>query len=134
MIDSLLLFAQAAPDDQQKQPQPEWWQNGILLLPIFFFLFYFVVLLPQQRRQKREQEALFKGMKKNDKVVTAAGIIGIIAHIEDGNEEVTLKIDDNARMKVLKSTIVRVMNPKEETKDGAVPPSTTPNTSIKPTA
>ena len=125
MIATLLLFA----DEQQKQ-EPSLWQNPIFLLPVLFFLFYFVVLLPQQRRQRREQEALFTGLKKNDKVVTAAGIIGVIANIEANNDEVTLKIDDNARMRVLKSTIVRVLN-KEEGKDGAVP-ATTANTNIKP--
>lgn len=132
MFEALILFA----DDQQKQAQPEpsLWQNPIFLLPVLFFLFYFVVLLPQQRKQKREQEALFTGLKKNDKVVTAAGIIGVIAHIEDGNEEVTLKIDDNARMKILKSTIVRIMNPKEETRNQAAPTVASNNTNIKPTA
>ncbi len=132
MIDSLILFA----DDQQKQVQPEKsiWENGIFLLPILFFLFYFVVLLPQQRRQKREQEALFTGLKKNDKVETSAGIIGVIAHVDETNDEVTLKIDENARMKIRKSAIVRILKPKEESKDAAVPASASSNTNIKPTA
>ena len=129
MIDSLILFAQ---QEEQKPPEKRFWEEPILLLPILFFLFYFVVLLPQQRRQKREHDALFTGLKKNDKVVTAAGIIGVIAHIEEGNEEVTLKIDENARMKVLKSSITRILNPKDENKDAAA--STGSNTNIKPTA
>ena len=34
-------------------------------------------------------------LKKNDEVVTAAGIIGVVTHIKEGADEVTLKIDDN---------------------------------------
>src|SRR5579872_7026263 len=119
MIDALILFAQ---EEAPKQPEQPGWANPIFLLPIIFFIFYFVVILPQQRKQKREQEALFTGMKKNDKVMTAGGIIGVISFIEEG------------KMRVLKSSIVRILSPKDETKDGAVPAPATTNTGIKPTA
>jgi preprotein translocase YajC subunit len=46
-------------------------------------LFFFVVILPAQRNQKREAEALMTGMKKNDEVVTASGIIGVVQTIKD---------------------------------------------------
>ena len=35
-------------------------------------------------------------LKKNDEIVTHAGIIGVVANIKD--DEITLKIDDNATM------------------------------------
>ena len=58
-------------------------------------------------------------MKKNDEVLTASGIIGIIAMVKD--DEVVLKVDEssNVRLRVLKSSIVRVLNPKEPAKDGS---------------
>ena len=79
------------------------------------------------------------GMKKNDEVVTASGIIGIVAIIKENEDEVTLKIDDNARIRVLKSSIVRIKKKEEPAKDAApatAPTAATPpaaNTNIKPT-
>ena len=90
--------------------------NPMILLPILFAIFFFTIILPQQRKQRKEQESLMGGMKKNDEVVTSAGIIGIVWHIKEGGDEVTLKIDDNARIRVLKSSIVRIVK-KEEAKD-----------------
>ena len=88
--------------------------TAVVLVLGLMILFFFVVILPAQRKQKREAEALMTGMKKNDEVVTASGIIGVVQTIKD--EEVILKIDDNARIRVLKSTIVRILNaPKEGT-------------------
>jgi preprotein translocase subunit YajC len=129
MWTELILFAQDKAKDAA-QEAPSLWANPIILLPILFMLFYFVVILPQSRRQRKEQAALMTGLKKNDEVVTAAGIVGVIWSIKEGDEEVTLKIDDNARIRVLKSTIVRIKN-----KEGTPPtgPAPATDTNIKPT-
>jgi preprotein translocase subunit YajC len=133
MLSTFMLFAQVAQEEGKKAvEQPPFWQNPIILLPIMFGLFYFVVLRPQQRKQRKEQEDLMAGMKKNDEVVTAAGIIGIVSHIKEGGDEVTLKIDDNARIRVLKSSIVRIMKKDEPAKE-VPPPTPATNTNIKPT-
>ena len=92
-------------------------------------LFFFLIILPAQRREKKQREMIMAALKKNDEVVTAAGIIGVVAHIKDNADEVTLKIDDNARIRVLKSSIVRIVT-KEEGKDSAA--SAGANTNIKP--
>ena len=132
MLSALILFA----DDVKKEAEsaPPEGIGGLLsspmLIPIILMaLFFFVVILPAQRKQKREAESLLANMKKNDEVVTASGIIGVIAHIKDGGDEVTLKVDDNARIRVLKSSIVRILK-KEEPKEGASPPATTDKPSV----
>ena len=78
-------------------------------------------------------------MKKNDEVRTASGIIGVISTIQPDSDQVTLKLEDNARVRVLKSSIVRILK-KEEPKEGAAaasgsasPGSAPANTNIKPT-
>lgn len=131
MLNTLILFAQ---DQQQKGGEPNFFANPMFILLILMALFFFVVILPQQRKQRKEQEQMMTNLKKNDEVVTASGIIGIVANIQPDRDEVTLKIDDNARIRVLKSSIVRILK-KEEPKEGAAPASasTAPaNTSIKP--
>jgi preprotein translocase subunit YajC len=93
-------------------------------------LFFFIVILPAQRKQKREAEAISSTLKKNDEVITTSGIIGVVHMIKD--EEVVLKIDDNARIRVLKSTIARIVK-KDDAKDAAAP-APAADTNIKPNA
>jgi preprotein translocase subunit YajC len=87
--------------------------NPLLLFLLLGAMFVFIVLLPQQRRERKQREALLTNLKKNDEVITTAGIIGVVTHIKETGDEVTLKIDDNAKIRVLKSTIARIL-----TKDG----------------
>jgi preprotein translocase subunit YajC len=136
MFASLLLFAQ---EEVKKQAAPEGigglFSNPIVPILVVMVLFFFLIILPAQRRQKKELEARMAGLKKNDEVVTTAGIIGIIANIKEGEDEVTLKIDDNTRMRLLKSAIAQVRKKSDEPPATSAPaPAATPNTNIKPTA
>ena len=129
MLSAIILFAQ---DKAEKGNGGD--ATGLLSSPLFIpialmILFFFVVILPAQRRQRREAENIMASLKKNDEVVTSSGIIGIVWNIKEGGDEVTLKIDDNARIRVLKSSIARI-NKKDEAKDGAAG-ATAPDTSIK---
>jgi len=119
LIDALVIFAQ--------QPVPKagpvddglggFLSNPFMLLPLILILFWFMVLLPNQRRERRERENLLNALKKNDEVLTNAGIIGIVANVKD--TEVSLKIDENTRMRVLKSAIVKILTTKEVSGDNA---------------
>lgn len=138
MLHAIILFAQKGVEvgeDVAKKVGKEgqelpFYQNPMFLVIGLMVLFFFVVILPAQRRQKREAENIMSNLKKNDEVVTASGIIGIVSHIKEGpSDEVTLKIDDNARIRVLKSSIVRIIK-----KEDATPGAVAPNTNIKPNA
>jgi preprotein translocase subunit YajC len=131
MLYALILFAQKEVEKGVPVEPTNFLQNPMFLMIGLMVLFFFVVILPAQRKQRKEAEAIMSGLKKNDEVVTSSGIIGIVANIKEGGEEVTLKIDDNARLRVLKSSIVRIINKKEEAAPAA---GTTPDTNIKPTA
>ena len=74
--------------------------------------FYFILLRPQQAEQRRRKE-LLTALKKNDKVVTTGGMIGTIADISSDGTRITLKVDDNTRIKFLRSAI------QEPLKDGS---------------
>jgi preprotein translocase subunit YajC len=137
MFAMLMLFAQAA-QDEAKKAAPEGLgallSNPIVPILVVMVLFFFLIILPAQRRQRKEQENLMSSLKKNDEVVTAGGIIGVIANLKEGEDEVTLKIDDNARIRVLRSSIVRLHKKKAD--EPAAAPATPPaavNTNIKPT-
>ncbi len=117
----MLLLAQAGDGKEAPKDAPQGIEgllhNPLLLFLVLGIMFVFLVLLPQQRREKKQREALLGALKKNDEVLTAAGIYGVVANIKEGADEVTLKIDDNARIRVLKSSIVKIMT--KENKDGA---------------
>jgi preprotein translocase subunit YajC len=79
------------------------------LVPILLFFVVMMIFMGRSSaRQRREQEARLAAVKKNDKVITSAGIIGIVYAINDN--EVTLKVDEtsNTRIRVLKSSIMHV--------------------------
>ncbi len=130
MLNSLLLFAQ---DGGDKAPDagPLGGPNFIFVMLAIMAAFFFIVVLPGQRRRAKEQETLLSGMKKNDEVQTAAGIIGTVYAIKEG-DEVVLKIDDNARIRVLKSSIVRIIKKDETAIAPGAPPAA--NTNAKPNA
>lgn len=106
----ILLFAQEVAVPPAGPPETAIWQNPAFLLLILMALFFFMVVLPAQRKEKKERESIMSRVKKNDEVVTSAGIIGVVQNIKEPGDEVTLKIDDNARIRVLKSTIVRIIS------------------------
>ena len=77
------------------------------LLPIalIFVVFYFLLIRPQKKKQK-EHAAMLQGIKKNDEVVTSGGMYGTIVNIQD--DVVTLRVDDNTRVKVQRGSISRL--------------------------
>lgn len=107
-IGNAALLAQKAADAVQggepaQQPPPS---PLVTLAPLLFVfaLFYFLMIRPQQNERKKRDE-LLKEIKKNDKVVTIGGLIGTVADLSSDGQEVTVKLDDSTRVKMLRSSI-----------------------------
>lgn len=87
---------------------------GLLDMAPFFLivgvLFYMMIIRPQ-RREKKRRESLLQSLKKNDRVVTIGGIIGVVTNVSPEGKEVTLKVDEatNAKLRVLRSSIHEVL-------------------------
>ncbi|MBF0489872.1 MAG: preprotein translocase subunit YajC [Candidatus Omnitrophica bacterium] len=81
-----------------------WTQRYVLYVPIFL-IFYFLVIAPQRKKQK-ELKAMIDNIKKNDDVVTAAGIHGTVVIVKD--KTVVVRVDDNCRIEFDKEAIVLV--------------------------
>jgi preprotein translocase subunit YajC len=73
---------------------------------LIFIMMYFVLLRPQMRRQK-EQQKLVTALKTGDRVVTNAGIHGLIANVKDST--VIVKVADNVKIEMEKSAIANVL-------------------------
>lgn len=100
-LNLLLVLAEGEPP----AAQPPLWSFAFPLLAIFA-LFYFMDA-PRRRDQAR-RESMLKNMKKNDRVATIGGILGSVVNISTDGKEVTLKVDDNTRIKFRRSAIAEV--------------------------
>lgn len=69
----------------------------LLMFAVIFGIFYLLLIRPEKRKQELHQEML-KSLKKDDRVLTQGGIIGIVKNVKD--DEVTLLIDEDAKVKV----------------------------------
>jgi preprotein translocase subunit YajC len=108
MLHALLLLAEAPDQTTGGQPGGNALIQMIMIVGMIMIFFFFFVRGPAKKREQ-EQQALLGDLKKNDEVLTSAGIIGLVANISETQDEVTLKLDEssNTRIRVLKSTIVR---------------------------
>ena len=84
-------------------------------LILIFVIFYFFLIRPQQKKVK-EHKVMVENLKRGDKVVTSAGIIGTIERIID-NEKAEVLISENVKVEVIKATgIQALMNSPEDKK------------------
>lgn len=74
------------------------------LLPILFLIpiFYVLIIRPQQKRQK-DLKNLAENLKTGDRVVTNAGLHGIVANVKE--KTFLLKVADNVKLEFDKSAI-----------------------------
>ena len=100
-MNNLAYAMSQAPQVAPGQPGPSPLAG---LFPIFliFAIFYFLLIRPQQKQQKKQQQMLTQ-LKKNDEVVTNGGIHGTIVNVDE--QTVTLRVDDNTRIKLQKSAV-----------------------------
>jgi preprotein translocase subunit YajC len=100
----LLILAQAQPAAPAPSPG-----GGIGFFIPFIFIFvimYFVLFRPQKKRQQ-EQQRLISSLKTGDRVVTNAGIHGLIANVKETT--VILKVADNVKLEMEKSAVTNVL-------------------------
>ena len=67
---------------------------------------YFVLVRPQKKRQQ-EQQRLVSSLKTGDRVVTNAGMHGLIVNVKETT--VMLKVADNVKIELEKSAITNVL-------------------------
>jgi preprotein translocase, YajC subunit len=83
--------------------------GGISFFVPFIFLFiimYFVMIRPQKKRQE-QQRKLIGSLKTGDRVVTNAGIHGLISNVKETT--VIVKVADNVKVEMEKSAIATVI-------------------------
>ncbi len=98
-----------------EEKPPAQGDNLLMFAPLILIAVVFYLLLwKPQRKEQAARDAMLTALKKNDKVVTIGGIIGSVANISGDGQEVTLKVDDNTRIKFIRSSIQRVLTSEGE--------------------
>ena len=82
----------------------------IVPMTLIFVMMYFIMIRPQKKRQA-EQQRLISALKTGDRVVTNAGIHGLIANVKEST--VIVKVADNVKIEMEKSAITNVSKPSE---------------------
>src|SRR5262249_1403684 len=100
----LLFLAQAQPAAPAPAPGGG---IGFFVPFIFIFIIMYLVLFRPQRKRQQEQKRLIGSLKTGDKVVTNAGIHGLIANVKETT--VMLKVADNVKIELEKSAITNVL-------------------------
>jgi len=78
-------------------------------LLLVFLIFYFLMIRPQSKRAKAHQDQIM-AVKKGDDVITGGGIRGRVTKVTDDEAEV--EIAQGVKVRVMKSTISTVVQPK----------------------
>lgn len=80
--------------------------STLLMFAMIIGIFYFMILRPQQKRQKERQKML-DAVKKGDKVVTAGGLHGTVAGLDE--KTVLIQVSDTVKLKFDRTAITSVM-------------------------
>lgn len=97
---------------QNQQAAPSGGFGSLLpMIAVMFAIIYFFMIRPEQKKQKERLEML-KNLKKGDKVLTSAGILGTVGNIKDNT--VMVKIGENTVVEFTKSAVTTVINENEK--------------------
>ena len=91
---------------------------SILPFVLIFVIMYFLIIRPQRAQLKKRQEML-SAVRRGDTVVTGGGIVGKVHKVLDDNE-ITLEIAENVRIRVLNASISEVRPRGEPVKEEAL--------------
>lgn len=102
-LSSIAAFAQ---DAAAAQPEPQGFGSSLIMMVLLFVVMWLFFIRPKQKEMKQMDE-MRKQLKKGDKVMTAAGIIGTIASMEENI--ITLRTGTST-IEFEKAAILRVIN------------------------
>lgn len=110
-----LLFAENAPApaaDPGASPSPLTFLPYLLIIGLWGYLLLF---RPQQQQEKKRRE-MISALKKNDKVLTSAGIYGTVVSVDNDADRVMIRVDDDRGVKMAfsKTSIARVIEASAE--------------------
>jgi preprotein translocase subunit YajC len=115
MFAALITLLATAPKEAPTGPTADPLLNFLPIL-ILMVLGYFLLIRSPMKRQEAERKTMLASLKKGDKVLTQSGIYGTIVNVAENEDEITVKVDDNVRLRMTKGSIARNIRMEEEAK------------------
>lgn len=90
-------------------------QGPLPLIGIIGLMFYFILWKPEQNKRRQHKEMLAK-LKKNDRVLTLAGIYGTVVNVHTEGGDVTIKVDENSntRLRITRGSIGQIITEQKQ--------------------
>lgn len=95
---------------------PSFFESMITFLPMMLAMMLVYLFLMRPKPGANASSGKVPELKKNDRVVTAGGIVGTVVKNDAESEMTTLRVDDsgNTRMQFLTSSIVKVLSDEKD--------------------
>jgi preprotein translocase subunit YajC len=98
-----------APKGAQTSPNPI---ISFMPMIVIIGILYLLIIRPQQK-QAKEHRKMVEALKPGDRVLTQGGIYGTVATVR--GQIIILKVADNVRIEMSRSSIVQVVQEPTET-------------------
>jgi len=105
-LSSIAAFAQEAAEAEQQQPSA----IGSFLPLILLFVVMWLFFIRPKNKEMKKMEEMRKALKKGDKVITTAGIIGTVTNIDETGTTISVRTGSTTIIEFEKSAILRVLN------------------------
>ena len=80
--------------------------STLIMFVLIIGIFWLMILRPQQKRQK-ERQKLLEALKKGDRVITAGGLHGTIAGLDD--KTVLVQVAETVKLKFDRSAVTTIV-------------------------
>lgn len=99
-----MLFSSPAYAQAAGAPEGAGLMAQLFPLILIVVVFWFLIIRPQNKKMKEHRE-MVNNVRRGDTVVTAGGLVGKVAKVKEGDEEIDVDFAEGVRMRVLKSTL-----------------------------
>ena len=103
-LSSIAAFAEEAAPEQQPSA------IGSFLPLILLFVVMWLFFIRPKNKEMKKMEEMRKALKKGDKVITTAGIIGTVTNIDETGTTISVRTGSTTIIDFEKSAILRVLN------------------------
>ena len=95
--------------EEPGKPAPSSPYMQFVLMGLIFVMMYFMLFRAPKKKQQ-EHKKMVESLKKNDRVRTIGGILGVVLDVRD--DEIVLKVDEanNTKIRVIPSAIATVIS------------------------
>ncbi len=112
-MNSLFMFVLAMAGSSQQGGQGGNPIGALLPIILIFGIMYLLIFRPQAKKQK-EHKKMLESVEKGDNIVTIGGIYGTVVGLKKDNTVMIVKIADNVKVEMTRSSIARKIVAEEE--------------------